>query len=483
MLKHKWFYLILFSLSGCVNYSGIHHKQYIASPSQFKTQKSLTAKGGQWPTLNWTQQFGDPQLSALVNQAMLYNFDIKTAEARLTQARAVVDGKNAALLPQINFLALVSRYKAPIPLGNGWQTMGLSALNFDYEIDFWGKNYSSLTQALSQEKVSQASLYEIQLMIATMIASAYSDLDYEYALVDLLRKTVIQRKSLDKITQVRVTSGLGTKVELYQSKNLYATAQTQLVAAEGQIIITRQQLGTLLGLGPDQGFQIKRPRLNRSPIPKLPDNLPLNLLGRRPDVVAARWQIEAALSGVKHVKARFYPDVNLLAVAGFLSFDLNRLFRTSNELIAATPAVRLPVFDAGVLRAQLKGQYGILDEQISIYNATLNKALGDIAQQLSSIKSIEKQLLVQQNALFTAKQAYDVSIQQYQIGLNSQIVVLDAQTRYLEEQRSHLLLIKSRRELQISLIKALGGGFNEHMLTTPRTTATPNYILKKDVHG
>ena len=473
--------LAMLASQSCVNYKGVHHQQHLASPKQFATKTSLAGKNGPWPKVDWVTQFRDPQLTALTHEALAHNPDLEIAVARQNQAKALVEGHNAALYPRVDFIGLVSRseYSSLIDL---WQHFGFAALNFKYELDFWGKNYSLLAQALSQEKVSQAILQSSRLVIQTMVAVTYNQLDYEYNLRDVLQRTVKQRNSFNEITRILVKSGLGTEVQIYQARSLYATARTQLAAVEGQIANTRQQLGVLLGRGPDRGLAIKRPTLSTVGTPQLPNQLPINLIGRRPDIVAARWQVEGALYGVKNVKANFYPNVNLLAVASRLSFGIDRLFNQSNRFMSVAPAVYLPVFDAGLLKAELKGQEAVLDEQIATYNSTLNKALGDVAEQLTQIHSVDQQLIVQQDALTMAKRAYELSIKQYRIGLTSQVVVLDTETRYLEEQQLRLLLIKSRRDLQIALIKALGGGFEERLLPTPRTIVSPSYVLKKDAH-
>lgn len=474
--------LLLQGISGCVNYIGIHQKQKIIKPNQLATKKSLLAKQGLWPKSDWTKQFADPQLTFLIQEAIAHNPDLQVAVAREYQAQALVEGHNAPLLPKIEAYGMVARNKITYPLLPTWQNFGFGALNFSYELDFWGKNYSLLAQALSEEKVSQASCQASTLMITTSVASLYNQLSYEYDLKDILQHTVRQRKILDEITKVRVSSGLGTEVQIYQAHNLYGTARTQLAAVNGQIITTRQQLGVLLGLGPDRGFSITRPKLSKSTAPSLPPNLPLNLIGRRPDIVAARWQVEAALSGVKYMKSKFYPNVNLFAAAAYFSFGADRLFRRADKLLAAAPAFSLPLFDAGLLRAQLKGEYAVLDEQIALYNSTLNKALGEVAQTLTATRSIDQQLQEHRYALISAQHAYELSRKQYRIGLTSQLVVLDAETRYLEAQQTKALLIKSRRDMHIALIKALGGGFDESALPTPRTTVTPEHLLKKDTH-
>lgn len=472
---------LVLNLAGCVNYIGVHHHQRLKKTEQFAIKQSIPQQNGTWPSLNWAQNFS-PALPSLIKEGLANNPDLQITVARHRQAQALVEGRNAALLPSTNFIGLAARNKALFPFIHQIQNFGLAALNFSYELDFWGKNYSLLAQALSQEKVTQAALYQSSLMLSTMIASVYNQLDYEYRLKEVLIHTAKQRKVLNNITEKLLKSGLATEVQVYQAQNVYADVQTQLVAVEGKITVTRQQLGLLLGSGPDRGFTIPNPHFSLLAAPKLPNHLPLDLLGRRPDIVAARWQVEASLHGVKHAKAQFYPNVDLLALAANFSFGTDALFRQSNQFLGIASAVTLPIFDGGRLRAQLKGKNAVLDEHIAIYNSTLNKALGEVAEQMTLIHSVDEQLKVQKNAFYASQKAFVLAQKQYEIGLTSQIVMLNAETHYLEEQQARLLLLKSRRDLQVALIKALGGGFNECFLPTPRTTASPNQILKKDDH-
>lgn len=453
------------TITGCVNYRGITSNKKIAQPSQFQTQKSLPKQNGHWPTTDWAKQFGDPQLVALINEALANNPDLQAAKARIAQARALAQGKQAALYPSIDFHGAIDRVRLSShnllarPLGNSIFTQSAFLFDLNYTLDIWGKNLASLKQAISEAKASEAAEQESRLSIATSVASTYNQLAYYYALREVLRRTVAQREALDKISIVRLRTGLDTKTQLFQSRNTTETARTQLIDTEGQIILTRQQLGTLLGAGPDRGLSIKQPQLKSISTPKLPSNLPLNLLGRRPDIVGARWRVEANCQGINYTKAQFYPNVNLTSGVAFLSLLLTHFdVRANAEYLG--PAITLPIFDAGALRAELRGQYANYEEAVANYNATLNNAFADVATQITTIQSINKQLITQRRALDAAEHAYNLGRYQYRTGLASQLVVLDAETRFLTEQQSRLQLITNRRNLQIALIKALGGGFD-----------------------
>jgi len=227
-------------------------------------------------------------------------------------------------------------------------------------------------------------------VLASSIASTYSQLATEYALHAVLKRTVAQRELLQNITADRVKTGLDTQIERNQSRGSSADARAQLVQSEGQIILTKQQLGALIGKGPDRGLQITEPQMHAIATPALPQNLPLNLLGRRPDIVAARWKVEAATKGIDVAKARFYPDINISASVGFDTLMNANPFTAASKSIAFGPAISLPIFEGGALRANLKGEYASYDLAVGSYNQTLNDAYGDVARQITAIRFIDR---------------------------------------------------------------------------------------------
>ena len=455
-------------LTGCANSDGIQGVQHLHQPGDYATQRSLAqgAGNGQWPDNNWVEQFGDPQLSALIAEALENNPSLAQAKARLAQASALAESKGAPLLPTVNGEAGLTRnlFPAttiyPAPYGGSWFTENSAFVQLNYELDLWNKNHAALEQAVSQAKAAAANAQETKLVLTSSIATTYNQLATLYALHAVLERTLAQRESLQNLTAQRVRSGLDTQIERSQSQGSVADARAQLVQSEGQIRLTRQQLGTLLGKGPDRGLQISPPHLNLLTTPTLPAELPLNLLGRRPDIVAARWQVEASNHDIDVAKARFYPDINLSASIGFDSLLNANPFTAAAKSISAGPAISLPIFEGGALRANLKGAYASYDLAVASYNQTLNQAFGDVAQQLTGIRSIEQQLPIRRDALAATQRAYDLAKERYRIGLTTQLTVLNAETALLAEQQQLINLEASRRSQQITLFKALGGGFD-----------------------
>ncbi|MBC7955731.1 MAG: efflux transporter outer membrane subunit, partial [Cytophagales bacterium] len=200
----------------------------------------------------------------------------------------------------------------------------------------------------------------------------------------------------------------------------------------------------------------------------LPANVPADLIGRRADISAARWRVEAATGDVASARAQFYPNINLTAFVGLSSIGFDRLFKSGSEQYGAGPAIRLPIFDSGRLRANLRGKSADLDVAVESYNATLIDAVRDVADQISSLQSIARQQTEQGRAQESAESAYDVSVQRYKAGLGTYLVVLNAEANVLNQRRAATELKARALDTQVALIRSLGGGYAAE---TTRTAA------------
>ncbi|MDE1010787.1 MAG: efflux transporter outer membrane subunit, partial [Paraburkholderia fungorum] len=329
-----------------------------------------------------------------------------------------------------------------------------------WDLDLWGKNRQRLGQAVSQEKAAEADMQQARVTLAASVASTYNQLAQLYAFRDIAAREIANRQDIGRITNGRVSAGLDTNVERQTANGNIATSQANLTDLDGQITVVRYQLGALLGKGPDRGLQIAKPVLTTGGTVALPDNLPADLVARRADIVAARWQVEAAMHDVKEAKAEFFPDINLAAGVGFDAFGWGRFLKSGSRQMQLGPAIHLPIFDAGALRSQLKGRYADFDLDVANYNQTLISALSDVATQVSSIRSIDQQSGDAQRALDASTKAYQLAVIRYKAGLSPQLQVLTADQNRLSAEQTVTSLKMRRRDMQIGLIKALGGGFD-----------------------
>ncbi|MFM0370511.1 efflux transporter outer membrane subunit [Paraburkholderia aspalathi] len=454
------------ALTGCANYFGIGSDKQMSSPGQYESNQSLPSQGGQWPSLDWANQFGDPQLPQLIAEALEGSPSIAQAQARIAKASSYIESSRSALYPKVNASYSWNReiYSAnsiyPPPFGGTWYSENNALASASWDLDLWGKNRQRLGQAVSQERATEADMQQARVTLGASVASAYNQLARLYAQRDIAQREIQNREEIGRITDGRVTVGLDTNVERQTAIGNIATTRANLSDLDGQITVVRYQLGALLGKGPDRGLQIVQPVLASGGAIARPDNLPADLLARRPDIVVARWQVEAALHDVKEAKAEFFPDVNLAATAGFDAFGWGKFFTAGSRQIQFGPAIHLPIFDGGALRSQLKGRYADFDYDVAGYNQTLVNALNDVSTQVASIHSIDRQQADAQRALEASTSAYQLSVVRYKAGLSPQLQVLSADQSRLAAEQTVTDLRMSRRNMQIALIKALGGGFD-----------------------
>jgi NodT family efflux transporter outer membrane factor (OMF) lipoprotein len=452
-------------LGGCVNYAGIRSDKAIDAPSAFEASRSLPAEGGRWPDMDWPARFGDPQLPRLIDEALKNNPSLDEAKARVEKAAAYASGAKSSLYPNAaaSYSWTREHFTAntiyPPPFGDAWESENVALASASWDLDLWGKNRSRLRQALSQQKAADAEAQEVRLDLSASVASAYNHLALLLALREIQAREAKNREEIARIAGGRVAAGLDSDVERQTANGEVSTSHASVSDLDGQILAARYQLGALSGAGPDRGLQISPPSLRAEAGVALPDNLPADLLSRRPDIVAAHWQVDAATHGVAEAKAEFFPDINLSAAIGLDAFGWGRFLTAGSRQVQAGPAIHLPIFDAGALRAQLKGRYADFDDAVAVYNEALIGALSETASQLAQIRSDETQLTEARKALDAQTQAYRLALARYKAGLVEQLVVLNADNNRLAADLAVTNLEADRRGRQIALIKALGGGF------------------------
>ena len=456
----------VFVMAGCANYAGIKSDKQITSATALESARSLPDEGGQWPSLDWAAQFGDPQLPKLIDEALQGNPSIAQAQARIAKAQSYIESARAGLLPKVegSYSITRERFSAnalyPPPFGGNWVTEHNALASASWDLDLWGKNRARVNASLSQEKAAEADMQEARVTLASSVARTYNQLAQLYALRDIAAREIRNRQEVGKIANGRVAAGLDTNVEKETARGNVATSQANLSDLDGQIKSVRFQLAALLGKGPDRGLAIADPVLVPGAAVTLPSNLPADLVSRRPDIVAARWQVQAALANVKEAKAEFFPDINLAAGIGLDAFGWGHFLLAASRQIQAGPAIHIPIFDAGALRAQLKGRYADFELDVANYNQALINAMSDVATQVASIRAIDTEMGDAQRALDASTEAYRLAVIRYKAGLSPQLQVLTADSNRLAAEQTVTNLKMKRRDLQFALIRALGGGFD-----------------------
>jgi len=463
---------LLIALAGCVSQDGLQKHSAPIDPLQLKAAQSLAAfpvAPDAWPKDAWWKALGDPQLDALVAEALAASPSIRLAAARVNRAVALAEAAGAPRLPQVDFSFDSSRERLtehgifPPQLAGQWISQNQTRLNFSYEFDFWGRNSAALQAALGQAKAADADAHGAALVLSSAIAIAYVQLARASDQLDLARDLLAQRERQLALVHERLAAGLDSQVELKQAESAPHESRQRIAQLEETAALARNQIAALLGQGPDRGLAIERPHFNPSagaaPSLALPSVLPADLLGRRPDIVASRWRVEAAARDADSARAEFYPNINLLLFAGFQAITWTHFLEAGSQVLGIGPALRLPIFDGGRLRGNLGARYADYDAAAEQYNQALADALREVADQVATWRSIQRQDAEVAAALATAQAAYDLSLARFRAGLTNYLSVLSTESQ-LNSQRTLAADLRARRlETAIGLARALGGGY------------------------
>ena len=465
---------VVLTLSGCASSAGIASTAQTIAPISIGLDPA-SAGPAVVPAVpaDWWRSFGDPALTGLVERALADNPSLKVAQARLARAEAAVSGAQAADGPQVNGSLDVTRQRFsatsiyPPPLGGSIRTLGTAQIGGSWELDFFGRNRAAIDAAVGTQRAAQADVQAARNLLASNVARAYVQLGRLFAQREIAQRSLTQRDEILALIRQRVQGGLDTTVEQRQGEGALPESRQQIEALDEQIALTRHALAALTVQAPNALDKMVVPLRSVQAVP-LPAAVPADLLGRRADIAAARWRIEAATGDAKSAKAQFYPNINLTAFVGLASIGLDRLVNAGSEQYGVGPAIRLPIFDSGRLRANLRGKTADLDTAIEVYNGAVLDAVHDVADQISSLRSIERQQAQQTSAQAAAESAYDLATQRYKAGLATYLTVLNAEATVLNQRRQAADLKARALDVQIGLIRALGGGYTEPTTITAK---------------
>lgn len=462
---------LAWALGGCAAFpspAGLASPKPVAA---YAAADALSAPAGEWPAERWWQAYGDPQLDALIDEALRDSPDIAAASARLRRAEAFGQVAGAALLPQVGANAslseqkLSSNYLTPRSMTpDGWNDYGRASLDISWEIDFWGRNRAGLAAATSQLEASRAEQAGARLNLAAAVATDYAELARLFAVRDMAARSVEVRGKMLQLFRERYDNGLETRGGVSEAQARLAGAEGELLALDEQIGLQRQRLAALLGAGPDRGLAIARPTVRLDRGFALPAELAADLLGRRPDIVAARRIAEAQLKRIDQKKAAFYPNVNLSAFIGVQALGLDMLNQGGSSIGGIGPAISLPIFTGGRLRGELKGSMASYDEAVANYDQAVTRALQEVAGAALSRQALAGRLAKAEAAVAAAGEAHRVAANRYAGGLANYLEVLHAEDGLLDSRRQLAILQSRAFALDVALQRALGGGDRAHPL-------------------
>ena len=452
--------LLTVFLLACARFTGIGHQEQQIAP----TIAPLDPAFNDWPAERWWEAYGAPELNRLVEHALADNPSIHMAEARIRLAQAGAEFTAARRLPQVDANASTTwqRYSEhgfhPPNAGGDMLTENRYALDFQWELDFFGKNKAIAESVALQRLANELDAGAARLALAASITQRWFSLAEALAQRRIVQDTLAQRRRIVELVEARVAQGLDSNVELRQSEGAIPQAEGELAELDEQIALLRSAIAKLAVVPIEQVAELA-PDLATLETPVLPAVVPSDLLARRPDVMAASARIDSLTQGVAAAKAEFYPSVNLAAFTGLGSLGLGTLFEGGSAIVGIAPTLRLPLFDAGRLRAKLKFVNAQLDMSIADYNDLLLSAMRDVIHAVISLRALEERRKAQRAAQTAAESAYDIAVERFKAGLTGYLTVLATETEVLRERRAGAALRARGCQLDVELKRALGGGF------------------------
>ncbi|BEV14894.1 efflux transporter outer membrane subunit [Herbaspirillum sp. DW155] len=435
-----------------------------AAPVAARYPQQADAADALAPALVWQVYFRDPQLQALITQALANNRDLRVAALRVEEARALYGIQRADLFPAIGAQAGVDRSRTPADLnltgrplvGSAYQAgLGLST----WELDLWGRLRSLDDAALQSALASEATRRAAALSLVAQVADAWLELAEIDERLAIARDTIASRQESYRIFARRVEVGATSRLNLTQIETLLTQAQALGAQLEQQRAQRLNALTLLVGAPVELSVGRARTALD-TVFPDIAAGTPSLLLTRRPDIAAAEHRLQAANANIGAARAAFFPSISLTGSLGTASAELNGLFRDGSHAWSFSPSISLPIFTAGRLRNNLDLAEVRRDLAVANYEKTVQAAFRDVADALAARQWLTRQLAIAETAEQVQAERARLSTLRYDNGAAPFLDVLDAQRDLLSARQQRVQIRRALLSSAVALYAALGGDSN-----------------------
>ena len=418
----------------------------------------------QIPRGKWWEIFGDPQLNALEEQVSEANQNVKVAEARFRQARAMIGFFRAGLFPTVTAGATANSVRdstnRPFVTSSKGASTGDFLLTGDlsYEIDLWGRIRRSVTAAREEAQATAGDLETARLSIQAELAFNYFELRSADAQQRLLNDTVNAFKEALQLTLNRYEGGAAPKSDVAQAQTQLETTQVQATDIAVQRAAFEHAIAVLIGKPPAE-FSLPPAPLDLQP-PDIPVGVPSELLERRPDIAAAERRVAEANEQIGIAKAAYFPTVTLNALLGFESSSIHNLMGWQSFLWAVGSSLAQTIFDGGRRRATSEAALASYDATVASYRQATLDAFQQVEDNLAALRILEQETQQQERAVTSARESLQLFTNRYKGGVDTYLQVITAQTAALANERNQVDILRRRMDASVLLVKALGGGWN-----------------------
>lgn len=416
----------------------------------------------------WWSVYDDPVLDGLERQVEINNYNLKSSEAAYRQAVAVIRSAQAGFFPTLSLAPSVTRSQSATSSGSSSAARSPARTTYQlsgeasWELDLWGRIRRTVESDVASAQASAGDLANAKLSAQATLATSYFQLRVSDELKRLLDRTVEAYGKSLQITRNQYAAGVASRSDVVQ-------AETQLKSTQAQAInvgVTRAQLehaiAVLVGKAPAE-FSIAPAELARS-VPVSPVGVPSTLLERRPDIAAAERRVALANAQIGVAIAAYYPTLTLSGSYGYSSSAVSSLLQTAHRAWSLGPSLAQTLFDGGLRSAQVEEARASWDESVATYRQTVLTAFQQVEDELSALQILEQQAAVQAEAVESAREAERLMLNQYKAGTVAYTDVVTTQTSALSNEQTALTILENRLTASVTLIQALGGGWEMSQL-------------------
>lgn len=436
----------------------------------------------------WWLLFNDSQLNEIIQTSFSRNPTLQSARMQILSAQYMADSVRASLFPYISWGADVSRQKLSktgvIPFNSGpsaadtpvvsvpttpgassgipeYFTLYETEVNFRYNFDFWDKNRNAFRAALGQVQANIAEEAFSRLQLGIAVAEVYYELQMNYKRQEIAQSLVENRKNYLNLVQRRVKANLDNQLSLQLIQSSLSDAQDSLLQIQARIDLNKHQLMAYMAGNFDE--KICPVNFTQQPLPKipLPQDLPLHLISKRPDITAQLWLIESAGRQIEVAKAGFYPDFNLTAFFGFQTIHFAELFKWPSTFFNVDPAVSLPIFDGGRLIANLRASEVNYALAVLDYNNLVINAAKEVLDALTITRNTHQRLNEYERKFAYQSELYQLTNLRISHSLDSKITGLISEESMLVSQDQEVIALERTLQAILRLIQSIGGGYDQ----------------------
>nr|WP_294381626.1 efflux RND transporter permease subunit [Prosthecobacter sp.] len=434
-------------------------------PKEFKTS-------GPWRTARpkdeasrgeWWRLFGDARLDALMKQAHAGSPTLELAMHRVTEARALARADRAGLFPFLTLNSSSSRSRGSSNMkfqfaGGRTRNVFGATLDFQYELDFWGKLRNQSSAGAARAEAEQASYHNVLLGLQSELAMNYFALRAQDAQIALLARNVALRRKTVELARTRFAQGDIAQIDVAQAETDLASTEAEAIGLEKRRAELEHAIALLLGTTPSQ-FSQPAHEISGAP-PSVPASVPSDLLERRPDIAAAERQMASLNAEIGVAKAALFPSLSIGVTGGTQTSYLWKIGDAQSRVWGLGPAaVEWPLLRGGGVRANIEATQARYDQAAASYKSTVLGAMRDAEDALSGLAVLKRQTAAQESTVASAKQALELSRKRYDAGLVAYYEVLDSQRTLLRAEQEVTRLRGESYLACVLLIKALGGGW------------------------